>query len=183
MADKTNADCHVGPRAAHTSGRRDISQIHWIVLHDTEGGNARGVAQYFHSPSSGGSAHLVVDNEECWRCLDNEDIAWGAPGANTNGFHIEQCGFAAWTPEQWRANKATLLRAAYKTAFHCHKFKIPPTFVGAAGLKAGKKGVTTHAEVSLAFPNNAGNHHDPGTNWPRSYFMTAVRRYYKQLGG
>lgn len=182
MADKTSADCITKYRAVHTSGKRPLSDIRLIVLHSTEGGNAEGVARYFTNASSGGSAHLVVDNQHCYRTLDNDDIPWGAPGANTDGFHIEQCGYAAWTNAEWTANKATLLRAAYKTAFHCHKFHIPPTFVDAKGLKAGKKGVTTHAEVSKAFPNNSGNNHDPGTGWPRSYFMTAVRRYYKQLG-
>lgn len=182
MADKTSADCHTQFRAVHHSGTRPLSDIKLIVLHSTEGGTAAGVAHYFTQESSGGSAHLVVDDVACFRTLNNEDVPWGAPGANTDGFHIEQCGYAAWTNAEWTVHKATLLRAAYKTAYHCHLFKIPPVFITAAGLKAGKKGITTHAEVSKAFPNNAGNHHDPGTGWPRSYFMTAVRRYYKQLG-
>jgi hypothetical protein len=182
MADKTSADCHVAnPQAYHNSGKRNVNQIELIVLHDTEGGTAHGVATYFASAKSGGSAHLVVDDNECWRCLANDVIAWGAPGANTNGFHIEQCGYAGWSQNEWIVHSKTLLRAAYKTAFHCHKFGIPPVFVEAAGLKAGKKGVTTHAQVSLAFPNSEGNHTDPGSNWPRAYFMGAVRRYYKQL--
>lgn len=181
MADKTSADCHAGPHAFHTSGKRDVKDIKWIVLHDTEGGTAENIAKYFATAASGGSAHLTVDDNQCWRSLANDEIAWGAPGANTNGFHIEQCGYAAWTEAEWLTHKATILRAAYKTAFHCHKFGLPPKFVDAAGLKAGKKGITTHAEVSKAFPNNAGNHHDPGAGWPRAYFITAVQRYYRQL--
>ena len=37
-------------------------------------------------------------------------------------------------------------------------------FIDAEGLKAGKKGVTTHAEVSKAFKKS--NHTDPGLGFP-----------------
>jgi hypothetical protein len=54
-------------------------------------------------------------------------------------------------------------------------------WVPAAGLKAGHKGITTHAEVSLAFPNKQGNHHDPGTGWPRALFVSLVQHYLETL--
>jgi hypothetical protein len=71
-----------------------------------------------------------------------------------------------------------LRRAAYKTALHCKRFKIPVRFVDAAGLKAGKRGITTHVECSKAF---GGSHWDPGPGWPKALFMGMVRAYYAQL--
>ena len=102
--------------AYRTSGRRPLAAVTWIVLHSTEGGTAASVARYFQSSSARGSAHLVVDNYECQRCLPNSAVPWAAPGANYAGFHIEQCGFAKWSTEEWRSHRATLERAAYKAA-------------------------------------------------------------------
>jgi len=164
--------------AYHSSGGRPLSAIKWVVLHSTEGGTAESVARYFQSESAGGSAHLTVDDVSCYRSLPNSAVPWGAPGANYAGFHIEQCGFARWSAVVWKSHLATLKRAAYKTAFHCDKFSIPVRFVRAAGLKAGKAGITTHAECTKAF---GGDHTDPGRFWPRRLFVFYVRKYAKEL--
>lgn len=175
--------------AYHSDGVRKLSDIKWIILHDEEASTAKNSASYFQSPASGGSAHLCVDDIECYRCLANSVIPWGARsafGANTHGFHIEQAGFAKWSMVLWKSHLNTLKRAAYKTAFHCHKFNIPPVFVTAADLP-NKKGVTTHAEVTTASkrldPSNAWkyDHTDPGFGWPRTLFMWWVKRYYDQM--
>lgn len=174
-------NCHTDYKAVHSSGTRPVSAVKWIVMHSTEGGTAKSVAEYFTNPASGGSAHLVVDDNTCYRCLPNEAVAWGAPGANENGFHIEQCGYAAWTSAEWEHHLNELHRGAYKAALHCKLFHLPARFVDAAGLKLGHRGITTHAEVSKAFPNNSGNHHDPGTGWPRALFMSLVAHYLAEL--
>lgn len=165
-------------RAVHTSGTRDVARIRWIVLHDTEGPSAASAAAWFENWKSGGSAHLCVDDSVCYRTLNNEDIAWGAPGANEAGFHIEQAGYARWSAVLWSSHLRTLQRAAYKTALHCHVFDLPPKFVTAYGLRHGWRGITTHAECSKAF---GGDHSDPGPFWPRRLFMFYVRRYYDEL--
>lgn len=180
--DAITRACRTNYKAYHQSGTRPTSAISLIVLHSTEGGgSAKNVAKYFESPNSGGSAHLVVDDNACYRCLPNTIVPWGAPGANTNGFHIEQLGYAAWTSSEWLKHPNMLRRAAYKVAYHANLFHIPLTFVNAAGLKAGKRGVTTHAEVSKAFPNNAGNHHDPGIGYPMSQVLEWAKEYKVKL--
>lgn len=182
MADPTpiKANCDQTYTAAHTSGLRKPEDIIWIVLHSTEGGTAKSVAVYFTLPTSGGSAHLVVDDQECYRCLRNIDIPWGAPGSNTNGFHIEQCGYARWTAAQWKAHDNTIRRAAYKTALHAAFFGIPLRWVSAAGLRTNRSGVTTHAEVSKAF--GGSDHWDPGKNYPKTLFMTYAKQYLSEMG-
>jgi hypothetical protein len=177
--DPIEAACRTTFHAVHDSGVRDLSDIRWIVLHDEEASTAESAARHFTDPASKGSAHLAVDDAVCYRCLGNDRIAWGAPGANTNGFHIEQAGFAKWSLVLWRSHMGTLRRAAYKTALHCHRFDIPPVFVDAAGLRETRHGVTTHRQVSLAF---GGDHSDPGPFWPRRLFMRLVRSYYAELG-
>lgn len=180
MAEPLDTNCHRDYRAVHTSGRRTGNPT-LIVMHDTEGGTAQSIARYFSTVASGGSAHLVIDDQTCYRCLDDNQIPWAAPGANLNGFHIEQCGYAKWTTVIWKLSHIrTLRRAAYKAAFHCKKFGIPPRFVWADGIRAGKKGITTHAEVTKAYPK-LGSHTDPGPGWPRLLFMSLVKLYYSQL--
>ena len=165
-------------KAYHTSGTRPLSKVTLIVWHDEEAPSARGAAAYFQTKQSGGSAHLCVDDNECYRCLANEDIPWGAPGANEQGFHIEQAGYAKWSAVIWKKHLNTLRRCAYKTALHCKLFGIPTQFLKAADLSAGKHGITTHREVSKAF---GGTHTDPGPFYPVPVVMWFVRRYYKQL--
>jgi hypothetical protein len=172
------APCATTYKARHYSDTRSLAAIKWIVMHSTEGDTALGAAAWFANPKSGGSAHLCIDNDHCFRTLRDDQIPWGAPGANTNGFHIEQAGYARWTTLWRSAHRALLERAAYKTAFHCKKFGIPPYFVKAAALKAGKAGITTHAECTKAF---GGSHTDPGAGWPRLYFMRRVRYHHKRL--
>lgn len=170
--------------ATRTSGPRRLSDVTLIVLHSTESGPNSGeaVARYFQSKTAGGSAHIVVDNTGCYRCLPNAVIPWAAPGANTLGLHIEQCGYAAWSGAQWITNMATLRRAAYKTAQHAKSLGIPVRFLTAANLAAGMEhGITTHAEVSkwqkvIGGPGDH-SHTDPGKGWPRKTFMGLVRVY------
>jgi hypothetical protein len=177
--DPINARCKKDFYPAyHTSGKRKRSDIIWVVLHDTEGGSAHSIAEYFEKWTSGGSAHLVVDDKECYRCLGNETIPWGAPGANKQGFHIEQVGYAKWSAVIWKSHINTLKRAAYKTALHCKLFNIPIRFVKADDLVAGKPGITTHREVSKAFD---GTHSDPGPFYPLPVFMWLVRHYSRSL--
>lgn len=178
-SEAISANCHGDFRAYHKSGTRPLSEIKWIVMHDTEGGTARGIASYFTSLNSGGSAHLVVDDKTCYRCLNDQDVPWGAPGANYKGFHIEQCGYARWTTTLWsKTHRKTLMRAAYKAAYHCRKYGIPVRFCTAVDLKAGRAGITTHLECTKAF---GGSHVDPGPGWPRALFMTMVKGYYVTL--
>jgi hypothetical protein len=188
--------------AYHQSGTRELSDIYWIGLHDEEAASAAGSASYFRDPKSGGSAHICVDDIECYRSLANETIPWAMASApqlqaNLHGWHIEQAGFAKWSLIVWKKHIATLRRAAFKAAYHGILFKHPQPvqFVTAADLIAYgrggplKKGITTHREVSKASkvldPANADRytHSDPGPFWPRILFMYLVRRYTKQLLG
>lgn len=174
------SDCDTSIHAAHNSGTRPLSAIDLVVIHSTEGGTARSNANWFANPASQGSTTLIVDDNICHRTLRDDEIPWGAYGANVHGFHIEQCGYAGWASTMWSStHRWTLMRAAFKTAFHCKKYGISVRFLTADKLRQGiRNGITTHAECSKAF---GGNHTDPGTGWPRLLFMTMVRGYYAAL--
>lgn len=184
--------------AAHHSGLRSLHAIYWVVLHDEEAPTARSAAAYFRNRESGGSAHISVDDQECFRSLANTQIPWGASSApqlqaNLHGFHIEQAGYARWLPGRWLLHKNTIERAAYKTALHLKKFGLPVQFVDAYDLERGArrgrpvKGVTTHREITKASkhldPNHAWKytHTDPGPFYPVRRLMKRVAAYYAEL--
>ena len=148
-------------------------------------GRAVSTARYFQSPSSGGSAHYVVDIGETVQCLAEDVIAWHAP-PNAHSLGIEICadgGSASsfknpnvryrrddWlSPQVWPA----VLRAAALTRQMCQKYGIPMVKLSAADLKAGKKGICGHVDVSDAFYQS--DHDDPGPNFPWAEFMAAVK--------
>jgi hypothetical protein len=160
--------------AAHDSGSRSLSAITLIVIHSTEGDTAAGAATWFANRDSKGSAQLVVDDRECYRTLDNNRIPWGAPGANTDGFHIEHAGFARWDRAKWMTHEETLRRGAFKAALHALKFGIPLTLLTANDLRRGRSGFVTHATVSEVFH---GDHTDPGHGFPLDHYMELVRRF------
>ena len=173
--------CDSSYPAARSGGTRDPKKdIKWVVVHDTEGGSARSVAQMFSRQSATASTHLVVDEGECYRMLRNDQIPWGAPGANTNGFHIEHVGFARWTREEWLNHELTLRRGAYKTALHLNAWGLPARWVGPLGLRLGRKGITTHADVTK-WKRTAGGHTDPGANFPKDVYLQYVKLYLKSI--
>lgn len=170
-----------GPRAKHDSGPRDPSSIRLVVMHDTEGGTARSVAAYFASSSSRASTHWVVDEKEAIRCLPDDVVPWGAPGANRDGIHIEQCGYARWSLKQWYQHQATLKRAAWVAARTCHRYGIPVRWLTDKQLRNGvSEGLTYHGQVSRVF--GGSGHWDPGPNFPKTYFLRMVKRRVKWLG-
>lgn len=173
---------YLGP-AAHTSGSGN-KPINRIVIHSTVSpctpGGARRIAEYFRSANAGGSAHYVVDPAEVVQVVYDDTIAWHAP-PNQHSLGIEMCdmpttenGFR-W--DDW-AHVAMLEKVAELTAQLCLAYDVPPWFVGRILLKLGRKGVTTHNEVSQAFGESS--HWDPGT-WPRRKFMKRVRQHYRRL--
>ena len=168
--------------AQRTQGSRAVSQIRLIIIHSTESHSARSSANWFANPDSKGSAHILVDDNECYRTLDDTVIPWGAPGANTHGFHVEHTGFAKWDRAKWMSHEQTLRRGAFKSAFHAVKFGIPIRLLNVADLKNGRSGFTTHAIVSKFHPpKKGGGHTDPGAGFPLDHYMELVEQFAAEI--
>lgn len=166
-------------RAANDSGPRRASAIRLVVLHSTEGGTAASVARYFATTAQA-STQLVVDDAECYRCVPDLVIPWGAPGVNRSGLHIEHAGYARWTREEWLAHLPTLELSAEHAARWCWQYRIPRRWVGPLGLKLRRRGLTRHVDASKAFPPNGG-HTDPGEGFPRDVYLRLVKDAYSAL--
>jgi N-acetylmuramoyl-L-alanine amidase len=179
-AQPLDATCSREFDAIRRSGTRPLSSIRLIVIHCTQSDAARGSARWFTDPETQGSAHLVVDDRECYRTLDDTVIPWGAPGANTIGWHLELTGWKRWSRDEWLTHKQTLRRGAFKSAVHAKKFGIPIKLLSAADARLGRKGFVTHALCTDAF---GGSHTDPGPNCPLGKFMQWTREFADGLEG
>lgn len=150
----------------------------WIVIHDTEGGSsAKNIASYFSNPVAKVSAHLVVDDQgDCYRCVEDDGIAWHAGLANTKSLGLEMVapvGAYKRTREQWLDTGKLLDATADHVADWCRRYGIPAKFVDGEGLKRGDRGVTTHAEVTKGL---GGSHVDPGKGFPVDDLLERVAR-------
>lgn len=157
--------------------------IDLLVIHDMEAPEdnqrAESCARFFATTTKEASAHYCVDNNSAVQCVKDPDVAWAAPGANSDGLQFEFAGYAKQTTRQWKDEYGIdmLKRGARLFAEKCERYDIPALFRDANDLRANKRGITTHHEVSLAF--KISTHTDPGPNFPISWFITLVK---EQLG-
>lgn len=164
----------------YTPGRR--KPIRLVVMHDMESpekpNTAEACADYFAHTTREASAHDCVDNDSAVQCVHDGDTAWAAPGANSDGIQIELAGYAKQALDDWLDpyGKQLLEMAAQRVALRCKKYGIPVRWLSVAQVADGvTKGICGHADVTKAFPALHGTHTDPGSGFPKSYFLGRVR--------
>lgn len=154
-----------------------------LVIHTMEypdnAGAAKWCAEFFAgSDSPIASAHYAVDNSEVYHMVQECDVAYGAPGANRNGIHIEHAGRAAETPADWASsyNLEMLKLSAVLAAQVCYRHKIPIRKLTVEQVAQGLRGICGHVDVTRAFPERHGTHTDPGSDFPWSQYIAWVNQ-------
>ena len=156
-------------------------RVSLIVIHTAEvpekKGAAKSIANYFagkSGPAPQASAHYCVDEDEVVQSVPENDIAWHAPGANSNGIGIELAGYAKQTAADWSDpySQATLHRAAVLVAELCRKYSIPVTHLESSDVLKNMSGITGHGDVSNAYKKST--HWDPGPNFPWGRFLDMI---------
>lgn len=166
-------------QAAHyTKGPRKGS-VDLLVIHTAEvprvGGMARRLMKACATTPDKKSWHYAVDRDEITQSVKLEDIAWHAPGANSNGIGVELVAKASSTNWEDEYSVTQLGLAADLFAALVVKFDIPTVYLDSNALVPagnGARGITTHAAVSLAFKKSS--HTDPGPMFPIDDFVTLV---------
>jgi hypothetical protein len=178
------------PAKWFTKGPRNCA-ITVLVIHDMEAPEgpktAENVAAYFADPKDKAgnpvkaSAHFNVDCDSIVQSVREEDIAWHAPGANSNGIGIEHAGYARQTREEWldEYSTATLKLSAKLVAELCKKYEIPAVWLTVDELKANKPGICGHVDITNAF-NGGKGHSDPGPNFPKDVYIQWVNEALEQ---
>ena len=159
-----------------TSGRAiDLIVIHTIEAPETAQ-TAEGCARYFQTTDRQVSSHYCVDNNSIVQCVKEKDVAWCAPGANHDGIHLEHAGFARQSAQDWRDDysRAMLALSAKLSAEVADRYRIPVVWLSPLALIQGRRGFTSHNNVSVAFKRST--HWDPGTGFPHDRYLADVAR-------
>lgn len=157
-----------------------------IVMHTMEvaekAGTARMIAHDFatRSEDAKASAHCCVDDADIIECVDANDIAYCAPGANADGIHIEMAGTFRQNAAQWTDafSIATLDRAADAAAQYALEYGVPARHLSDDELRAGERGFVGHSQVSDVYKKEArpSEHRDPGEAFPWDAFLASVQQ-------
>lgn len=151
-----------------------------IVIHDMEmaegNATAESCARMFHTTTAQKSAHFTVDNTSVVQCVDIDRRAWHAP-PNLGSIGIEHAGYANQTRAQWLDpfGISMLNLSARLSAWLCRTLSIPARWLTVAQLRAGERGLCTHADVSNAWGQT--DHTDPGPNFPKDWYLRQVQSY------
>jgi N-acetyl-anhydromuramyl-L-alanine amidase AmpD len=159
--------------AAGDGGTRPFTAV--VCIHATDStASATDEASYASRRADDTSAHFYIDDDDAYRALPLDNIAYGCLWhGNRMSVQFELCG---------RSNQisdATMRRAAPLIAEVCKTYGIPlrkigPDAVRAAYYDGSPGGVCGHADITAAFPEDGGDHTDPGLNFPWSQFMGYV---------
>lgn len=156
------------------------SSIDVLVIHTMENqekpDGAENIANWFAgSTAPKASAHYCIDSDSIVQCVRDEDVAWHAPGANHDGLGFEHAGTAKQTGRDWEDDfsKSMIALSAELVAEKCVQYKIPPVWLTAADLQAGRRGITSHDNVSKAF--HQSTHWDPGVGFNIQRYLKRVR--------
>lgn len=161
----------------------------YVVIHVTDGAEgptaAENGAAYDKVRPMQVSTHLFVDSDSAVREVRDGDTAYAAyPKGNALGIQVEICGSAAQTVAQWHdgASAATLALAAYEVAVLCQDHNLPVRHLSVAECRAAwydpsasTRGIVSHYDVTRAYPEDGGDHTDPGPNFPWDEFLAMVR--------
>lgn len=176
----------VPPKAFGTG--RDGKAVRYIVIHYTAGAerstSAEDGAVYDQNRTDGVSTHYFVDSDSVVQCVLTKNRGNAARHkGNRLGIQYELCG-TVQTREQWldAASRATLKNAARQVARDCKKYGIPVRRLSVAETRSawvdfpnGPKGIVGHVDCTYAYPEDGGDHTDPGTEFPWDVFFDMVR--------
>lgn len=128
------------------------------------------------------SFHLAADPDSLARGVHDWDTAWGAPGANADGLHLEQAGQvmdrAGWTtPTSLKMLREQSARAI--KSWH-DLYGIPLVHLTQAQVGDGRtKGFCSHYDVTKGIPSAGGTHTDPdnGNGYAWDVVFTAAGQH------
>lgn len=154
--------------AAGDGGVRDRTQV--VIIHATDNtASAESEAGYATHRPDQTSAHVYVDDNSAVQALRLDHIAYGALWhGNQISVQFELCGRSNHLTD------ATMRQAAPLVAEVCKRYGIPIRKISASQIRNGVKGICGHADITAAFPQDGGDHTDPGNAFPWSRFIDYV---------
>lgn len=168
------------PPKSYSLGRPNGSP-RLIVVHYTAGSegptSAEDGASYDQRRTDGTSAHYYIDQNSIVQCVYTGNRAHTALwNGNQVGIHYELCG-TVQNRSQWldAASLATIRRAATQIRRDMAKYNVPAVKLTAQQVRDGYRGICGHAEVTAAWPEDGGDHTDPGVEFPWDVLISAIQ--------
>lgn len=178
MADRLKPHVDVR-RLSPNKSYRSLAAVKLIVVHSTEGGNVKGLADlvnlggWFANPSAQVSSHVATDAEgHSARYVRDADKAWHCAAFNGVSLGIEQVGRASQSSWPDAQERETARWIAYWSKLH----GIPVQKGAVSGGRVVKAGVVRHSDLGAA----GGNHNDPGRGYDLADVLAYARAYRKR---
>lgn len=164
---------------------RGSIDVRVVIIHDTEGNDAPGIADIdglisFFGRTAFTGVNWMVDADGN-KAAYLETPSGGhvapvkfnhAPPAHNWGVGIEMIGKASFTRAKWWTRPKQLMAVARILAYHAEHDGVPlvhdPTC---------QHGICTHADVSRAFRQS--DHTDPGAGFPLGFVIKLARTYHR----
>jgi LysM repeat protein len=149
----------------YTRGRSysEAKEVDWLVIHTAQGAKDEVALGHYFAGTTSGSSNAGAGQDGGYASYVNyADTCWAAPPLNQEADHLEICGFAEWSRDEWLKYDKMLETVAHWIAWRCTVRKIPIRYV--ATPRPGTSGVTGHVDVNHWYKKS--NHWDPGPNFP-----------------
>lgn len=142
-----------------------------VVIHATDNtASARSEATYATHRLDKTSAHFYNDGVEVFQSLDTDRIAYGCLfHGNQISVQFELCGVSN------NLSDATLRKIAPIVGRVCEDYGLPIRKISSTDVRNGVKGICGHGDITLAFPEDHGDHTDPGNAFPWNTFIGYVQ--------
>jgi hypothetical protein len=175
------------PPRSFTKGRTSKG-VRLIVVHHTAGAerstSAEDGAAYDARRTDGTSTHYFIDSNSVVQCVRTTDMAHTARRrGNQIGIQYEFCG-TLQTRAQWldAASRPLIRNAARQIARDAKKYGIPVlrklTVAETRNAYYGNgKGLCSHWDCTRAFPEDDGDHTDPGPNFPWDVLISDIKSF------
>ena len=161
------------------SGIRNPAACQYAVIHTTENSDttpAVNVADWQLNTANGSSYNLLVGTDGTTvRSNSDRFTPWSAGSpANQRGLHVSAIGYAARNRDHWmRFPRQLESIAAILRDWH-HRHGIPLVWLSPADINAGRRGVTSHANIYQAYRSGAFRS-DPGPGFPHEHVLQLAR--------
>ena len=185
----------VGYPKSYTPGRN--RPVQYAVIHYTAGSEGPASAEagvaYDKTRLEQVSTHCFADSNTVLREVPDIDRAHHARfHGNEIGLGLELCG-TAQTRAQWldAVSSATLRLGAKQVAEWCRDHGLPVRRLSVAETRAAyyatpgqrPKGIVGHVDCTQAYPEDGGDHTDPGVAFPWDVFLQWVAEELSALDG